>query len=57
LNQSLDAHPSAESEGDRSMNVMVVAVFDTETAALEGLQALRNLHKEAAFLSMRRQSS
>lgn len=31
------------------MNVMVVAVFDTETAALEGLQALRDLHKEGGI--------
>lgn len=31
------------------MNVMVVAVFDTETAAFEGLNALRDLHKEGGI--------
>lgn len=29
------------------MKQMVVAVFDNETAALEGLSELRNLHSEA----------
>ena len=29
------------------MNKMLVAVFDTETAAFEGLKALRDLHKDA----------
>ncbi len=31
------------------MNVMVVAVFDSETAAFEGLRALRDLHKEGGI--------
>src|SRR5690242_16242841 len=31
-------------QGEHAMNKMLVAVFDTEPAAYEGLQALKNLH-------------
>ena len=31
------------------MNQMLVAVFDTETAAFEGLSALRDLHKQGGI--------
>jgi uncharacterized membrane protein len=33
-------------EGEQAMNKMLVAVFDTEPAAYEGLQALKDLHTD-----------
>jgi uncharacterized membrane protein len=33
-------------EGEQAMNKMLVAVFDTEPAAYEGLQALKDLHRD-----------
>src|SRR5690349_10769777 len=33
-------------EGEHTMNKMLVAVFDTEPAAFEGLQALKDLHRD-----------
>jgi uncharacterized membrane protein len=33
-------------EGEQAMNKMLVAVFDTEPAAYEGLQALKDLHQD-----------
>ena len=32
------------------MNKMLVAVFETETAAFEGLSALKELHKDGALI-------
>jgi uncharacterized membrane protein len=33
-------------QGEQAMNKMLVAVFDTEPAAFEGLQALKDLHQD-----------
>ncbi len=33
-------------QGEHTLNKMLVAVFDTEPAAFEGLQALKDLHRD-----------
>lgn len=39
------------------MNKMIVAVFNNETAAFEGLSALKDLHKDGDTRCTRRRSS
>jgi uncharacterized membrane protein len=45
----MKTHPSDQvilPKGAQDMNKMLVAVFDTETAAYEGLKALKDLHRD-----------